>query len=193
MKLVGGMRRRPVRWVVVAAVAGVLAMVSTPALAAGAVGTESVYADGQTYQMIGATLLTQASPGLLSAPPIYLIGFPGPAGTTGPLSLPSGYVPQCDPCNHGAFPYHDHVLTGAPGFGTSGTAQGDYKAPWRIVVMLYTHDYAYSPNFVPLTSDDDIATFEGAGDFVPLNPNGPDHYQVWTNMVLICPIVSPKA
>jgi hypothetical protein len=35
--------------------------------------------------------------GLLTAPQLYLIGFPVPSGTTGPNVLPSGYDPQCDP------------------------------------------------------------------------------------------------
>lgn len=111
--------------------------------ATGAANTELVYADGHTYQMVGATLVTNASPGLLSAPPLYVLGFPA-TGTT-PITLPSGYQPQCNPCLQEPIAFHDHLITGAPGLGTSGTSGGNYRAPWRIVVMVYTHAYAYSP------------------------------------------------
>ena len=49
---------------------------------------------------------------------------------------------------------------------------------------------------VPLVTTFRLAsasTFEDAGDFVPLNLGGPDPHQVWTNMVPICPVVSPNA
>ncbi len=161
-----------------------------PASAPAGTDTEQVYADGQTYQMIGATLVTAASPGILSAPPLYLMGFP--ASGTDPITLPSGYQPQCNPCDHSPFHYHDHVLTGEPGAGISGTA-GDYESPWRIVVMLYTHAYAYSANFKPVTSDDQIAAAEAAGEFAPINPGAPNPYQVWTTQVLICPVIRPTA
>src|SRR6266511_4999986 len=95
--------------------------------------TENVYVDGQTYAInTGAAVVFDASPGLLEqSSPMYLIGFTVVPGTTGPITLPSGYQPQ----NNGLpspVPYHDHVLTGAPGLGTSGTA-GDYAAPLRHV------------------------------------------------------------
>jgi hypothetical protein len=173
--------------IVVGAVAALAFAAATPA----APSTEDVYADGQTYAMIGATLRTTSSPGLLSAPPIYVIGYPTDQ-TSGPLILPSGYQPQCDPCNHGAFPYHDHVVTGEPGAGTNGTA-GDYRAPWRIVAMAYSPAYYMSPDFVPITSDDQIQAYEDNGWLVKLNAHGTgDPFQVWTNMVLICPIVQQQ-
>ena len=153
--------------------------------------TELVYADGETYQMVGATLVTKASPGLLSAPPLYLLGFPA-SGTT-PITLPSGYRPQCNPCLQEPIAYHDHLITGAPGEGTSGTAGGDYRAPWRIVVMVYTHAYAYSANFQPVTSDEQLAAAEAAGEFAVINPGAPDPHQIWTNNVLICPVVMQHA
>jgi hypothetical protein len=156
---------------------------ATPA----ATSTEQVYADGHAYDMIGATLVVTSNPGLLSAPPLYLIGYPTPQ-TAGPLVLPSGYSPQCDPCNHSPFHYHDHVVTGEPGAGTNGTA-GDYRAPWRIVVMAYMPTYYSSPAFRPITSDSQIPQYEGDGRLVPLDPGAPDPYQVWTDMVLICPII----
>ena len=128
-------------------VAASMAFTVFPLAAAAAPDTEGVYADGQTYTMIGATLVTNASPGLLKAPPIYILGYPTAPGTTGPITLPSGYQPQCNPCTQEPIAYHDHLVTGAPGLGTSGTSGSDYKAPWRIVAMMYSPTYAYSPFF----------------------------------------------
>jgi hypothetical protein len=159
---------------------------------AGASGptTENVYVDGQTYAInTGAAVIFDASEGLLnSASPMYLIGFSVVPGTTGPITLPSGYQPQ----NNGLpspVPYHDHVLTGVPGLGTSGTA-GDYGAPLRIVMMRYTLAYTYDPAFVPVTSVDQIAAAEAAGKFVVINPGAADPYQLWTTTILVRPILS---
>jgi len=145
--------------------------------------TESVYADGQTYQInTGAALVFDASQGLLQhASPIYIIGFPVVAGTTGPITLPSGYQPQ----NNGlpsAIPYHDDVLIAAPG-------QPGYGAPLRVVQMRYTWAYAYSPNFVPVTSYDELVASEAAGIFEAINSEGGNPYEIWTTTVLIRPIV----
>jgi hypothetical protein len=150
--------------------------------------TELVYADGHAYQMLGATLVTNASPGLLAAPPLYVLGFP--ATGTSPITLPSGYQPQCNPCLQEPISFHDHLITGAPGLGTNGTSAGNYRAPWRIVIMLYTHAYAYSPDFKPVTNDDQLAAAEAAGDFAPINRDGAGPYQIWTNSILICPITT---
>jgi hypothetical protein len=158
--------------------------------AAGRPETEPAYAEGQTYAMIGVNVLTQASAGLLSSPPIYGIGFPVAPGTTGPITLPSGYRPQCNPCSHGAFPYHDHVLTGAPGLGADGTGHGEYRSPWRIVVMLYSPSYAYSPSFQPITDEEEIPAAEAAGKLVPINQGGGNPFEIWTQSVLNCPLVA---
>jgi hypothetical protein len=68
------------------------ALATFPLTSAAAPDAETVYADGQTYTMLGATLITNASPGMLAAPPIYVLGYVPPAGTqTGqPITLPSG-------------------------------------------------------------------------------------------------------
>ncbi len=157
-----------------------------------------VYAEGQQYQMLGATLLTQGTEGLLSAPPLYLIGYPT-SQQTGPLVLSSGFAPQCDPCNHSPFHYHDHVLPGIPGSGTDATA-GVYRGPWRIVVLAYNPAYYNLPSFVPLKSDDAIhqaeeAQLNGTGPhvFLPIDNGGANPFEIWTTQVLICPIVSPNA
>jgi hypothetical protein len=153
--------------------------------------TENVYVDGQTYAInTGAAVVFDASPGLLEhSSPMYLIGFTVRPGTTGPITLPSGYQPQ----NNGLpspVPYHDHVLTGAPGLGTSGTA-GNYGAPLQIVRMQYTLAYTYDPAFVPITSVDQIAAAEAAGKLLVINAGAPDPYQLWTTTVLVRPIVGP--
>jgi len=53
---------------------------------------------------------------------LYLVVYPQtstPQPGAGPITLPSGYQPQCNPCFHPGLPpqfvYHDHVITGAPG------------------------------------------------------------------------------
>src|SRR6266542_2876842 len=149
-----------------------VSVVGALAFAAGAVAdtqTENVYVDGQTYAInTGAAVVFDASPGLLEqSSPMFLIGFTVLPGTTGPIILPSGYQPQ----NNGLpspVPYHDHVLSGAPGLGTSGTA-GDYGASLQIVRMQYTLAYTYDPAFVPITSVDQIAAAAAAGKLLVLN------------------------
>lgn len=146
--------------------------------------TESAYANGQTYQInTGAAVVFDASPGLLrTASPIFIIGFPVAAGTTGPITLPSGYQPQ----NNGLpspIPYHDHVLVSVRGPG--------YSAPLRVVQMQYTTSYAYSPSFVPITSFEQLVAAEAAGGvFEVVNPGAADPYELWTTTVLIRPLVS---
>lgn len=161
------------------------------ARAAAAPQAEAVYADGQTYTMLGVTLITNASPGMLAAPPLYVLGYVPPAGTTGKLTLPSGYQPQCNPCLQEPFAYHDHLIPGAPGLGTNGTAGRDYLAPWRIVVMVYNPAWSNRPDFTPITDDAQLADAEAKGEFLPINqaPGAANRYQIWTPNVLICPIV----
>jgi hypothetical protein len=172
-------------------IAGLLGIVPMAGAAAAQPSTEKVYADGQSYTMLGVTLKTQASPGLLSAPVMYLLGYVPSPSLLADGTLTSGYAPQCDPCDHGAFIYHDHVLTGEPGQGTNGTSGKDYAAPWRIVVMLYNPRWSNSPSFTPITSDTDIHDAITEGHFLPINQGGSGDaaFQVWTNMVLICPLI----
>jgi len=92
-----------------------------------------------------------------------------------------------------AFVYHDHVITGAPGMGTNGTA-GAYKAPWKIIVLRYNPFYAMSPTFTPITSAADVDAAEAAGNvFLPINPQGSNPDEIETGNVLICPVVSANA
>ncbi len=179
-------RRRVSGVLAVSAILGVAATIAAPAVAGPQ--TENVYVDGQTYAInTSARVILNANPHLLQrSVPMYQIGFGILPGTTGPITLPSGYQPQ----NNGLPPvlYHDHVLTGAPGLGTSGTARA-YKAPHRVIVMRYTTAYTYDPAFVPVTSFDQIAAAEAAGKFQLINPGATDPYQIPTPTVLIRPII----
>ena len=151
--------------------------------------TETVYLQGHTAEInTGAAVLFDPSAGLLDqASPIHIIGFPVAPGTTGPITLPSGYQPQHNGFPPSPIPYHDHVLTSAPGLGTSGTAQ--YTAPLRVVAMEYSGDYAYSTAFVPIMSADQIPGAEAAGELEPINPGAPDPYQARTTTILVRPVL----
>jgi hypothetical protein len=162
------------------------------AVAAGP-ATETVYVDGRTAQInTSATVIFDPSAGLLEqAAPIYIVEFPVAEGTTGPIVLPSGYQPQHNGFPPSPIPYHDHVLTSAPGLGTSGTA-GDYTAPLRVVALRYSWTYAYSDGFVPITSSDQIPGAEAAGRLEPINPGAPDPFQIWTTTVLVRPVLPER-
>jgi len=153
------------------------------------------YVDGKTYYMIGPHMITNPSPALFEhSEELYIVAYPWD-GTT-PPAFASGYVPQCDPCYHPGLPvqfvYHDHVLSGAPGLGNNGTA-GDFKGPWKIIVMMYSPAALTDPNFKPVTSELDLDAAEAAGVFLPINPGAENPYEVITGSVLICPLVSPNA
>ena len=169
--------------------------------AAGKPEIDPTYANGQTVYMIGPHVIPDArdtQPNLYAhSEELYLATYPVPPGATGPITLPSGYQPQCNPCFHPGLPapfvYHDHIITGAPGMGTSGTA-GEYKAPWKIIIVRYNPLYALSPTFTPITSAADLDAAEAAGNvFLPINPQGSNPYEIETGNVLICPTVSSHA
>jgi len=120
------------------------------------------YAEGKTVYMIGPHTIVnaqQTQPNLYAqSEELYIVAYPQDA-----LPLPSGYQPQCNPCFHPGLPapfvFHDHVLTGAPGLGTNGTA-GAYKGPWKIIVMMYTEAAVSSKDFVPIKSVEDLDKVE---------------------------------
>ena len=167
---------------------------------------DPTWADGQTVNMIGAHLIVDArdtQPNLFaSAQELYLLVFPQTSvpdpSTAGPITAGNGYHPQCNPCFHPGLPhplvYHDHVITGAPGMGNNGTA-GQFKGPWKIIVLIYNPAYAYSPNFHPITSATAVDAAEATGNTnVFLKPfGGSNPYEFETGNVLICPIVSSNA
>ena len=189
------MIRRSVTWLAGAALMSLLLLVVPSLLAPSVAGAdpsgEPAYADGQTYWMHSTHVISGASGGLLNAPPIYILGFTPPSGTaTGAsITLPSGYQPQCNPCLLEPVDYHDHLLTGEPGSGKNGTAR-DYRAPWRVVIMHYDPAYSNRTDFEPVTSDDQLAAAEAAGEFLPINTTGQgDPYEIWTDSVHIFPLV----
>jgi hypothetical protein len=179
-------------------------MSSRNSAAAGKPDIDPSYANGKTVYMIGSHMIVNARETMPNAyekaEELYLVVYPQetlPAPGAGQITLPSGYKPQCDPCFHPGLPpqfvYHDHVLTGAPGMGNSGTA-GEFKAPWKIIVLVYNPAYVTSKGFRPITSAADLDAAEDAGNvFLPINPVGPNHYEVDTGNLLICPLVSPHA
>lgn len=158
------------------------------------------YANGTTVYMIGPHMITNPNPNLLAqADDLYILVYPvnssGCTSNCPPVTLPSGYQPQCDPCFHPGLPpmfaFHDHVLTGAPGFGKDGTA-GSFKGPWQIIVMMYNPAVVMSPSFQPIKSDEDLDKAEAAGEFLPIG-GGANPYEIATGVVLICPLVSSHA
>jgi len=146
---------------------------------------DPTYANGTTVYMIGPHLIVNARETMPNAyahaEELYLVR----------------YQPQCNPCFHPGLPapfvYHDHVITGAPGMGVNGTA-GAYKAPWKIIVLVYNPAYVTSPTFRPITSAAAVDAAEAAGNvFLPINAGGSNVYEVDTGNLLICPTVSNHA
>jgi hypothetical protein len=165
---------------------------------------DPTYANGTTVYMIGPHLIVNARATMPNAyehaEELYLVVYhqaSTPQPGAGPITLPSGYQPQCNPCFHPGLPadfvYHDHVITGAPGMGNNGTA-GEYKAPWKIILLVYNPAYAASPTFTPLKSAAAIDAAEKAGNvFLPINNGGGNPYEIDTGNLLICPTVSNHA
>jgi hypothetical protein len=173
---------------------------------------DPTWANGQTVYMIGPHLIADAidnQPNLYAqAEELYLAVFPQatmPTLLSGPITLPGGYRPQCNPCFHPGLPlpfvYHDHIISGAPGHGNDGTA-GEFKGPWKVMVVLYDYGWTQSPAFHPLTSQADLDAAEAAGGMFdghmvlqhkPAGAPGPNPFEIETGNVLICPIVSNKA
>ena len=165
---------------------------------------DPTYANGTTVYMIGPRLIVNAKATMPNAyehaEELYLVVYQQPSipqPGAGPITLPSGYQPQCNPCFHPGLPpqfvYHDHVITGAPGMGNNGTA-GEYKAPWKIILLVYNPAYVASPNFTPLKSEAAIDAAEQAGNvFLQINSGGSNPYEIETGNLLICPTVSNHA
>ncbi len=189
-------RRVAARVATVVALA-VTALAWSAASAQGKPAVELMYAQGGTYYMITPHFVTNPSPAeLAQAEELYLLAYPVAPGTTGPITLPSGYQPHCNPCFHPGLPtefvYHDHLVSGAPGLGKEGTA-GEMKGPWRLIILAYDPAVVADPAFRPLTSVDAVKAGEAAGMFLPINPGAENPYEVETGIIVICPIVSSHA
>jgi hypothetical protein len=159
--------------------------------------TEKAYANGEEFCIHVTKIITHPSKGLLkTAEPIYIAAyFPLPQGcdpsnesSCGPETLPSGYQPLCNPCFHGGalnnYPYHDHVISGAPGFGRNGT-NGVMKGPWILIIVAYNSTYSNETSFKPFMSTSGIATGEKEGDFQVINPGADNPYEINTGIVII--------
>lgn len=165
---------------------------------------DPTYANGKTVYMIGPRMIENAretQPNLYAhAEELYLVVYPQqnlPTPASPPITLLSGYQPQCNPCFHPGLPapfvFHDHVIAGAPGMGNQGTA-GAMKAPWKLILLVYSPAYVASPFFTPIKSAKDLDAAEQAGTvFLPINQGGENPYEIETGNVLICPIVSSHA
>ncbi|HZT53835.1 MAG TPA: hypothetical protein VE995_05590 [Gaiellaceae bacterium] len=180
----------------VVAVAGAT-LVFAGAAAADKPEIDTVYANGQTYSMIGPHFVPGAAQSMPNAyahaEELYVLAYPQSAL---PLLALSGTVPQCDPCFELPLPfvYHDHVLTGSPGLGTAGTA-GVYEGPWKIIVLMYNPAFL-TASFTPITTASGIDRAEAAGEFLPINASlqhGSNPYEIDTGNLLICPLVSSHA
>jgi hypothetical protein len=177
--------------------AGDASFSQAPAEPQGKPEIDPTYANGQTVYMIGPHAIPGARESMPNAyehaEELYLVTYPQST-----LPLASGYTPQCNPCFHPGLPapfvYHDHVITGAPGMGTNGTA-GEYKGPWKIIILQYNPTYLASPHFTPIKSEADIDAAEAAGNvFNHINPApGGNPYEIDTGNLLICPTVSSHA
>ena len=157
---------------------------------------DTSYANGETVYMIGPHLITNPNPQQYAqSQELYIVAYPINEGglDTTPKVLPSGYEPQCNPCYHfgppDTFAYHDHVLTGSPGFGNNGTA-GEFKGPWKIILMKYKLSVVMDPNFSPVTSAAELDEAESAGEFQEINPGADNPYEIPLPVILICPLVS---
>ncbi len=186
---------------------GALALLLVPALLPGGAANaakpeiDPSYANGNIYYMIGPHVIPNPNPNLLAqAEELYIVVYPiNPTGATdlGPLQLGNGVQPLCNPCFHPGFDptwaYHDHVLTGAPGLGRNGTA-GEFKAPWKIIVVMYSDAAIADPGFTPIKSADDLeaALQDHPELFQPPLPGFPG-LELDTGTVLICPFVAPDA
>ena len=183
----------------------IAASFSQSAAAPGKPEIDPTYANGTTVYMIGPHGIPNARQTMPNAydhaEELYLVTYPQamlPAPGAAPITLPSGYQPQCNPCFHPGLPapfvFHDHVITGAPGMGVNGTA-GEYKGPWKIIILVYNPAYASSQHFTPVKSEAELDAAEQAGNvFLPINdaPGG-NPYEIDTGNLLICPTVSPHA
>lgn len=156
----------------------------------------AVYVNGLTYHMnINHVNLAPSSGELAAATPFYVAVFPlNPAGRTdlGRLTVGGGYQPQCDPCFHPGLPfqlvYHDHILSGAPGFGQNGTAQLQQGTRHPIAVM-YNPSAIQRADFRPMTTAADVKAAEQAGQLLPINPGAANPFELPQNAVVTVQLV----
>lgn len=163
-----------------AAVATVLAFASGGA--AGPPSYEPAYFGGQTVT-INAIDVNQNEHVLAHATAeIYIVIYPLVARN-------AGFVPQCNPCDHGNGPsYHDHVLDSIPG----NPGGGEFSPLWHVIVVRpnYTADPAHNAavnaaylSQLPLKSEAAVDAFIDAGYAVEVDTG---HY-------FLCSVVNAHA
>ena len=182
-----------------------MAGASHDASGSGKPDVDPTYANGKTVYMLGPHLIVNAretQPNLYAkAEELYLVVYPQqvvPSPGVPPITLPSGYQPQCNPCFHPGLPapfvFHDHVITGAPGNGKErysrriqGALEGHF-ADLQSGVRVVTHLRADQERGRPRRG--------GAGGqcvSADQSVGAANQYEIETGNVLICPIVSSKA
>ena len=156
-----------------------------------------MYANDTTVYMIAPPTLATGGPNVPDE--LYLAVYPiNPTGSNlGHLTVgANNYAPQCDPCFHPGVPlpfsYHDHVISGAPGFGTHGTA-GAYNPFWHVFVVMYNPGAFTGKIFTPVRSAAELDAGEASGMFLPINQGGSNPYEFDTGIVFLCNIVSSHA
>jgi len=161
-------------------------------------GVEPMYSNGTIVYM--AAPPSAGMPAAHVPDDLYLVVYPiNPDGLTnlGPQTVGTNhYMPQCNPCFHPGVPlpfsYHDHVISGSPGFGKNGTA-GSFNPWWHVFVVMYNPADYTNKAFTPVMSNAELDQGETNGLFLPINPNGPNHFEVDTGIVFLCMIVSSHA
>ncbi|HEV2416029.1 MAG TPA: hypothetical protein VGX27_14590, partial [Candidatus Dormibacteraeota bacterium] len=173
----------------------VIAVGAVPAQA-GNPAAEQMYANDTTVYMIAPPTLATGGPNVPDD--LYLAVYPITNGANlGPLTVGSNqYHPQCDPCFHPGVPlpfaYHDHVISGAPGFGTNGTA-GTFNPFWHVFVVMYNPSDYTNKVFTPVKSTAELDAGEASGMFLPINRGPGNPFEVDTGIVFLCNIVSSHA
>jgi hypothetical protein len=159
--------------------------------------TEPMFANDTTVYMIAPPTLATGGPNVPDD--LYLAVYPiNPNGVDlGRLTVgTNNYAPQCDPCFHPGVPlpfsYHDHVISGAPGFGTNGTA-GAFNPFWHVFIVMYNPSVFTEKVFTPVQSASELDAGEASGMFLPINQDGANPYEVDTGIVFLCNIVSSRA
>lgn len=154
---------------------------------------ETGYLNGQTVCINITGLITDPTAAqLAAAKPLYIAAYTQ-LTLPGPQSLPSGYQPLCNPCDHsgaspilGSYQYHDHVIAG--GFGQHSQS-GDLR---ELVVVAYNVDYSNQATFQPFTSAAGITVGEHAGLFQVINPGAANPFEIHTDVLVVFQLSQPS-
>jgi hypothetical protein len=165
-----------------AAVIAVALAFASGGAAAGPPSYEPAYFDGQTVT-INAIEVPQNDAVLANATAdLYAVIYPK-------VARDAGFVPQCNPCDHGNGPsFHDHVLDSIP----SNPGAGEFSPLWHVFAIRpnYTADPAHNAavnaaylSRLPLKSEAAVDAFIDAGYAVEVDTG---HY-------FLCSVVNAHA